>query len=131
MRYDVAQDVSLRAIGGMVAGSVGAYRSLVSVHCKHIMSHGEDMQLTLAPTLRKGEKKSGTSIDRSAGRGSLGTVHPIRVPDHPVYTYVYEIEWRVSYRVVPVSLTATVSELCGFLAAYFFFFLLSGHDKPR
>lgn len=105
----------------MVAGNVGADYSLVSVQCKHIMSHGEDMQFTLAPTLRKGKKKSGTSTDRSAGRGSLDTVHPTRVPDHLVYTYVYEIEWRVAYRVAPVSLTATVSELCGFLAAYFAF----------
>lgn len=47
----------------------------------------------------------------------------MRVPDYLVYTCVYEIGWRSVYRVAPVSLTATVSELCRFLPRYFFFFL--------
>lgn len=63
MRYEVAQDVSLRAIGGMIAGNVERTLlwQVVGVHCKQIISHG-DMQSTLALELRKG-KKSGSSAD--------------------------------------------------------------------
>lgn len=117
MRYEVAQDVSLRAIGGMIAGNVE--RTLlwlvVGVYCKQIISHGR-YAVYLGTEAQEAKEKVAPEY------GSLGTVHPMRVPDDLVYTSVYEIGWRMVYRVAPVSLTATVSELCRLLPGYFFFF---------
>lgn len=54
MRYGVVQDVSLRAIGGMIDGNVERTLlwQVVGVRCKQIISHG-DVHFTLALKLRK------------------------------------------------------------------------------
>lgn len=104
--------------------------SLVGVHCKQIMSHGETCSSPWRRSSGRMKKKVAPGqTDQRAGVRLLWVQYTqYGIPDHPVYTYVYEIEWRVAYRVAPVSLTATVSELCGFPAAYFVF---GWHDEPR
>ena len=120
VQNDVVQDVNLRAIGGMVAGNVERTLlwQVVGVHWQQIISHG-DMQLNLALKLRKERKVAPPQTDKRAGVRRAGYSTPNAVPRY--LAHVYESGWLVVYRVVPVSLTATLSELCRFLSGYFFF----------
>lgn len=59
---------------------------MAGVHCKQIISH-EDMQFTLALKLMKKKVAPPTGRDTAP----WGTVHPMRVPDCLVDTYVFEI----------------------------------------
>lgn len=89
MRYDVAHDVSLGAIGGMVAGNVGAgpFSGGRSLQVDHVT--WGDMQFTLAPKLRKDEKKKWL-LDRqisgpgygSSGYSTPNTGYPITRSTH-------------------------------------------------
>lgn len=90
MRYDVAQDVSLRAIRTIIAGDIGRIllwqigTEVVDVHCKQIISH-VDMQFALAPKLTKEIK---VVLPQSNGRAG------IRLASWVQYTqYAYPITW--------------------------------------
>lgn len=140
MLYDVAHDVSLRAIGGMIAGNVGLGPCLLwwaFVHCKQIMSHGEICSSPWPPKLRKDGKKKWLldrdrqrQTDRSAGRGTapLGTVHPMRDTRSP------GLHIRLRDRVACglqgcscISNSYRKRAVLDFLMRTFFFFFSGGH----